>query len=142
MTPKKIPKAVTGTPPRSKKIILVDDRTLSRSVASIILRGAGFDVEEVSSGADCLSAIDRSTFDIALIDIQMPGMNGYELASEIRTLNSPAQDMALLAASGDGEERTASKALASGFDAFIAKPLDADRLVAKITDLLAARQPT
>lgn len=134
----------TGTASESRtnplKIILTDDRALSRSVAAVMLTQAGFLVEEACSGPDCLNALDRTDFDAALIDLQMPGMDGFEVATKIRTFAAPVRDMAIIAISGNAEPSMRSKAIESGFDGFVEKPFDAESLIAKIADALSTRR--
>jgi len=132
--------AIAANPPTQPKIMLVDDRALSRSVAAIMLSQAGFMVEEASSGPDCLDALERTAFDVALIDIQMPGMDGFEVATKIRRLAAPIRDMTIIAISGNAESSTQAQALEAGFDGFVEKPFDAKSLIARISEILSIKE--
>lgn len=79
-------RAAPAAPSRRHRLLLVDDEVLLLMEAAEILRDFGYDVAEASSGAEALSMIDPdSPIDLLLTDVQMPGMNGFELAKAART---------------------------------------------------------
>jgi signal transduction histidine kinase/DNA-binding response OmpR family regulator len=121
-----------GTRPAVPKlrILLAEDNLVNQRLALRILEKAGQRVELVSNGREALSAIDRSEFDIILMDVQMPEMDGFEATAAIRkkeksgTRHVPIIAMTAHAMSGDRE-----RCLANGMDDYISKPIRARTLL-------------
>ena len=111
-----------------KRVLLVDDIELNREIAQIILEEAGFVVEFAPDGTDAVAMVEESEehyYDVILMDIQMPIMNGYEATRAIR--NMPRKDvkqMPIIAMTANALEEDKEAALKNGMDAHIAKPLD------------------
>ncbi len=98
---------------------------------AILLEGFGYATHVASTGPAGLSSALESIPHVAILDIGLPGMNGYELAHELRT-RLGERSPRLIALSGYAEEADRARALASGFDAHFAKPVDIDKLVQAI----------
>ncbi|MGH7528953.1 MAG: PAS domain S-box protein [Gemmatimonadales bacterium] len=105
----------------ARRILLVDDNVDAVSALGTLLRQAGHAVEVVHSGAAALAAAPTFGPDIALVDIGMPGMNGFEVARRLRSA-SPA--LWILAVSGYGTAEMRGRARDAGFDDYLTKPLD------------------
>ena len=125
----------TPTPPvtRRRRILIVDDNEDAREGLGLLLRCAGHEVEtseDASSGLDKLRTFQP---EIALIDIGLPGVDGYALARMARqTLEAKATCLVALTGYDRAEDR--QKALAAGFEAHMAKPIDPDRLYAFLNE--------
>ncbi len=116
-----------------RRVLLIDDNDDAREMMSAVLRGHG---HVVSGAGDGLSGIDlaRETDpEIALIDIGLPGINGYEVAAKLRA-EQGARRPYLVALTGYGQPEDARRALAAGFDLHLTKPVDIDRLLALIAN--------
>ncbi|RCW74540.1 CHASE domain-containing protein [Pseudorhodoferax soli] len=111
-------------------LLVVDDSEINREVAARILGGEGATVSLADDGSSALARLAQqpTAFDVVLMDIQMPGMDGYEATRRIRATPALRQlPVVALTAGAFPSER--DKALASGLDAFVAKPFLVDQLV-------------
>ncbi|MBC7658722.1 MAG: response regulator [Chitinophagaceae bacterium] len=111
------------------RILLVEDAPDNQLLISTYLKSAGATIEIANNGLEALSMVDRSHFDIVIMDIQMPVMDGYETAEELRMrgFNKP---LIALTAHTMIEER--EKCLAHGFEAHIGKPINPQALLASV----------
>jgi len=106
------------------RILLVEDDAINISYGSTLLKKMGHEVFVAENGSDCLAALEQGRFDVVLMDIQMPVMNGADALREIRrkeqstSLHQPV--IAVTAFSLDGEKE---RFLAEGFDGYASKPL-------------------
>ncbi|NBH13781.1 hybrid sensor histidine kinase/response regulator [Lachnospiraceae bacterium] len=111
-----------------KRVLLVEDIELNREIAEVILTESGFQVESAPDGTDAVSMVEKSEeyyYDIILMDVQMPIMNGYEATRTIR--NMPRKDvktLPIIAMTANALEEDKEAALKNGMNAHIAKPLD------------------
>jgi DNA-binding response OmpR family regulator len=119
--------------PTNKKILIVDDERGILKVLSIKLRVSGYDVVTVASGQEALDLIDSASPDIMLLDVIMPGMNGFEVLRKLR-ISSNLPVIVYSARPSNMQE-----ALALGANDFLAKPFDVDDLVKRIGLLLAQK---
>jgi CheY-like chemotaxis protein len=109
------------------RILIVDDNADIRSTTMRLLRTFGCEAYEASGGVQGIEAVGKHAPDVALIDIGMPNMNGYEVARHIR--QSPAADgITLIALTGYGQEEDRLRAMEAGFHAHLVKPIDLDQL--------------
>ena len=126
-----------------RRILLVEDMEINRLLAETILQESGFQVVSVPDGCDAVDAVSRSPeryFDLVLMDIQMPVMNGYEAARAIRALRrQDVRDLPILALSANAREEDRRASLESGMNDHIAKPFQPAMLVQTVSDYIAAR---
>ncbi|QSA98904.1 PAS domain S-box protein [Methylococcus sp. EFPC2] len=117
-------------------VLVVDDSEINREVACRILEGEGAKVELAVDGRDALTQLsaDPQGFDIVLMDVQMPVMDGYEATREIRQTPALAQ-LPVVALTAGAFRNQHDAALASGMDGFIAKPFVVEDLVALLRNL-------
>jgi two-component system sensor histidine kinase/response regulator len=123
-------------------ILLVDDNLINQEVASEFLSDiGGMDVTIVSNGQECLEALERDSYDLVLMDIQMPVMDGLEATRKIRQNNTfrnlPIIAMTAHAMAGDKE-----KSLAAGMNDHITKPIDASALHKTLSKWLRGKKTT
>jgi CheY-like chemotaxis protein len=112
---------------RSRRILIVEDNADSREVLRHLLRLEGHVVEEATDGPSAVEAILRTRPDVALIDIGLPGLDGYEVARRVRA-RPEGQDVLLVTLTGYGLEADRQRAREAGFDAHLVKPLDPEKL--------------
>ncbi|ALV06802.1 ATP-binding protein [Roseateles depolymerans] len=117
-----------------RRILVVDDNEDAAASLAMILSMEGHQVEQVHSGADALKHLGEALPDLALLDIGLPGMSGYELAQHIRAQPAWAQ-LRLIALTGYGRQEDREQALHAGFDAHVVKPADPDTLLRTIAAL-------
>ena len=112
---------------KQKKILLVDDSEYNRDITSDILCANGFSVETVNDGTDAVRKIKHSKpgyYDVILMDIQMPLLNGYEATKKIRSLkNSRNATIPIIALTANNFEEDKLLALSYGMNAHLSKPL-------------------
>jgi CheY-like chemotaxis protein len=109
------------------RVLIVDDQEAQRTTLSIALRLDGFDVRCAASATDALAVLARSHCDIALVDLMMPGINGLELARQLRTL-FPNVKVVLTSAYHLSENQL--RRAESGVVGFVPKPFEMTELVA------------
>lgn len=119
------------------RLLLVDDNPDITESLSILLDMLGHRVAVDNDGHAALARLAREPFDVCLLDIGMPRMDGLELARRIRA-TVPAPQPALIAMTGFGEHSDRQAALEAGFDRFLVKPLRADLLTAMLDELTPA----
>jgi PAS domain S-box-containing protein len=116
-------------------ILVVDDEEDSREVLAELLRQYGAQTRTAASAEEALSAIAHSTPQVLLSDIGMPSVDGFELVRRVREL-IPSDEMIAMALTGLGSAHDRKRALADGFQVCMVKPVDPDRLVEAIKQLL------
>ena len=126
-----------------KRLLVAEDNPLNQEVAATLLSEEGFQVECADDGLEALRRVSESApgyYDLILMDIQMPRMDGYETAREIRSLADP--DLAgipIVALTANAFEEDKKEAFASGMDGHIAKPFDLDKVNAVLEEILGKR---
>ena len=110
--------------------LVVDDNAVNREVAVHILQSIGFESEQVSDGKAAVEWCANHRPDVVLMDIEMPIMDGIEATRVLRQLqkNGHLNDFPIIAVSAYPEKAYATRCLAAGMDAFMAKPLDVELL--------------
>lgn len=131
---------------KGKRILLAEDNEFNREIAMEILLEYGFQAEEAENGQAAVEKLRESApgyYDLVLMDIQMPVMDGYEAAREIRRLeNSALADIPILAMTANVFEEDKREALASGMNGHIAKPVHIGRLLEAFGQILAEGRDT
>ena len=122
-----------GSDFRGRCILLVEDNELNSEITVEILNGYGCQVDTAVNGAEAVKKIKNSKpgdYDLVLMDVQMPVMNGYEAAHQIRALNDPAlAGITILAMTANAFDEDKKKALECGMDGFLTKPIVIDELI-------------
>ncbi len=117
-------------------ILVTDDVEINRLIATELLAGSGATTEEASDGAECIEKFERSEighYDVILMDMQMPGVNGCQASRAIRNLNRPdAKRVAIIAMTANVFKEDIELALSAGMDGHLGKPLDADVMLRTI----------
>jgi len=118
------------------RILVADDEDSLRWVLEKGFRGAGYQVTAVKDGTAALAEAESQPFDLILLDVRMPGIDGLELQRRIR-LARPTLPVIFISAHGDDAVR--NRALEGGAIAFLDKPFDASVLLAAISEALPGR---
>jgi signal transduction histidine kinase/CheY-like chemotaxis protein len=106
----------------SRKVLIIEDEPDARDSLGLLLEMDGHQVTRAADGREGLARLDAETPDVALIDIGLPGMDGYELAKRARTVLG-ARKVKLIALTGYGQEQDRQRALDAGFDLHLTKPV-------------------
>jgi len=122
---------------RNLKILLAEDNAFNQKVAVGMLRNMGHSVHVASNGEEAVAAYERDTYDLVLMDVQMPRMDGFEATREIRARERmphnrvPIVAMTAYAMPGDRE-----RCLEAGMDGYLAKPINSGELFTTIENLV------
>jgi len=114
------------------RLLLIEDNADARESLSLALELSGYTVTSAEDGPRGVDSALRSRPDVALVDIGLPGFDGYEVARRIRAGLAGA-DMLLVALTGYGQARDRDRAAEAGFDLHVVKPVEPDRLVALLS---------
>ena len=115
-----------------KHIVVVDDETSFRTMLKKTLETAGY---RVSEARNALGLAELGTYDLMLLDIKMPGIDGHKILSSLKQGENRNAPILVMTGLSDPDHRT--QALKEGADAFLAKPMGAEVLLATVADLLA-----
>ena len=122
-----------GSDFRGKCILLVEDNELNSEITVEILNEYGFMVDTAENGAEAVEKVKNSkpgNYDLLLMDVQMPVMNGYEATRQIRALNNPAlAGITIFAMTANAFDEDRKKALECGMDGFLTKPIVIEELI-------------
>jgi two-component system KDP operon response regulator KdpE len=110
------------------RILVVDDEAQIRRVMRMTLVANGYEVTEARSGEEALEKLRTEKYDLVLLDMNMPGMNGLETCREVR----PASDLAIIMLTVRNTERDKVEALDAGADDYVTKPFSTPELLARI----------
>lgn len=116
---------------RKKRVLLVDDNRTNLLVGKTTLKELGLSVESALNGHEAIKALAEDSFDLILMDVQMPDMDGYETTRKIRSKEAgPENRLPVVAMTAHAMEQTRSDCLAAGMDDYISKPIDPHVLAA------------
>lgn len=121
-----------------RRILVVDDNQDAAKMLSLVLRMHGHTTHLAENGVDALSAIEQFSPEVVLLDIGLPGMDGYEVARRIRQTN-PGREICLVAITGYGQPDDRERSQAAGFDFHLIKPVDFSELLPLCSDWGEAR---
>ena len=127
------------------KILLAEDNDLNWEIAEDILSEVGFELERAENGKICVemfAASEKGYYDLVLMDIRMPVMNGYDAAREIRALEREDRDLPIIAMTADAFSEDIQHALECGMNAHVSKPIDVDRLMEVLKKYLDGERNT
>jgi CheY-like chemotaxis protein len=133
--------AVTPTAAQVLRVLLAEDNQVNQRVACAMLRKRGHHVTVANNGREAVDAVARETFDVVLMDVQMPEMNGFEATHSLRERERgtgsrlPILAMTAHAMTGDRE-----RCLAAGMDGYVTKPITYAALVAELERFGSGRE--
>ena len=118
-------------------ILVVEDDKNTRKLMCAVLKSSGFEVHSAEDGESALEVLDKQHIDLMVLDIMMPGMDGYELTGELR---DAGQNLPILMVSAKQEARDRRKGFRVGTDDYMTKPVDEEEMVLRIRALLRRAQ--
>ena len=123
-----------------KRILLVEDNELNQEIAAEILKEAGFVVDIAGDGivaVDKMASTASDCYDLILMDVQMPRMNGFVATREIRTLSdSKKANIPIIAMTANAFDEDKKLAFEAGMNGFVAKPINIEALMRTLEDIL------
>ncbi|HUR57912.1 MAG TPA: response regulator, partial [Opitutaceae bacterium] len=114
------------------RILLVEDNVVNQKVASLLLKNLGYRCDLAANGREAVDALKRQAYDVVLMDIQMPEMDGFEATQEIYQRFPAAQRPRIIALTAGAMESDREKCLNSGMDDYLSKPLRAEDMELKL----------
>jgi CheY-like chemotaxis protein len=105
------------------RILLVDDQAIAKAAAASLLQKLGHEVETADSGFEAMRILTQQTFDIVFLDIEMPGMDGYQTARALRRIRPDEKKPRLYALTAGESQETANNCRRAGMDGWVTKPL-------------------
>ena len=120
------------------RVLLVDDHPINRQVASLFLRPFNMRIIEAVNGAEALAALEAETFDVVLLDMHMPVMDGPTTIAKIRASGEPWAGVPVIALTADAMSGDRERYLAMGMDGYLSKPLAERDLLSEIARLRQA----
>ena len=119
------------------RALVVDDNAINRRVARSFLEIHGLHISEAADGNEALEVLAMDKYDIVLMDIHMPGLDGAEAFKRLRTSGSANRLTPVIALTADSMHGDREKFLSKGFDGYVSKPIDERSLVTAITQILS-----
>lgn len=117
----------------SKKVLIAEDSSVIQNLTKKILQFQNFEISTVKNGKEVMKALEKETFDVILLDINMPQMDGIECAKAIRLLPDAIKAKTpIIAITGNAKNYTEEDFKNIGINEFIPKPLDFDRVVLSV----------
>ncbi|MFO1068865.1 MAG: response regulator [Geminicoccaceae bacterium] len=113
------------------RILVADDHATNRKLARLVLARLGYEPDVVNDGRAALSALERQRFDVVLMDVQMPGMDGIEATAEIRRRWQDDRPY-IVAMTANAMQGDREACLAAGMDDYVSKPVQVEELVAAL----------
>ena len=110
------------------KILFVDNSKTTRFAMSRILEQKGYVVESAGTGIEAIEKIKTGDYDLAIMDLYMPFMNGYEAAKQVRALDTPSKDIPIIALTASTDPNDIDIAKTSGMNEYIIKSEDNTQL--------------
>jgi DNA-binding response OmpR family regulator len=119
----------------SKKILIVDDDELVLIALKELLKSESYEVQTFSRGSEALKKLDQEVFDLLILDIIMPEMDGFELCKKIREKES-SKTKPIIFLTAKNQEEDKKRGLEAGGTLFLSKPISPQRLLALIADTI------
>ncbi len=116
---------------RHLKVLVVEDNVINQIVMEGLLKTFGHEPVLVDNGRDAVSLAESAGFDLILMDLHMPEMDGYETTREIRSTEK-GERTPIIAVTADALSGTKERCMDAGMDGYVTKPVDPDRLVSEI----------
>ncbi len=131
------PRSPLAPPEQNVRVLLAEDVPVNQLLAEKILGGFGYQVDVACDGKSAIDLLGRHTYDLILMDLQMPEMNGYEVTRYIRQrLPEPINKIPIIALTAHAIKGEREQCLAKGMDDYISKPFDPQQLFEKIAKLI------
>ena len=122
-----------------KRILLAEDNELNAEIAETVLEETGIKVKHVEDGIQCIEELKKMSekyYDVILMDVQMPNMDGYTATQRIRDLDDSRAEIPIIAMTANAYDEDRRKAQEAGMDGFLAKPLDVDEMMRLLAQII------
>jgi len=120
-------------------VLLAEDNGVNRKVAAALLQKWGHMVTAVADGQEAVEAVRAAVFDVVLMDVQMPGMDGLEATRFIRAMDGPVAKLPIIALTANAMPADQQRCLEAGMNDYVSKPIDHERLYAALERVCVQR---
>ena len=131
--------ALVSAPTPPARILIVDDELDNRELLQIILKWSGFLTQSAASGEDALANAMAEPPDLILVDLMMPGMDGYQLITSLKQ-KPETRDIPVIMLTAMNDSANRKRALSTGADAYLTKPIDRSELCEQVRGVLASKR--
>jgi signal transduction histidine kinase/CheY-like chemotaxis protein/HPt (histidine-containing phosphotransfer) domain-containing protein len=135
------PAAPANADRRPLRILVAEDNKINQKLATVLLRNAGHQVDVAENGEEAVAAVSATDYDVVLMDVQMPVLDGVEATKLIRGLPRPRCAVPIIAVTAHAMTGAEEKYIAAGMDDYLSKPLASAALFAKLAELARAVKP-
>jgi len=123
------------------RVLVVEDNVVNQRLAKVLIERLGYEVDLAANGEEAVTQLARRSYDLALMDCQMPVLDGFEATRQVRRLDAPACRTPIVAMTASAMDGDREQCLNSGMDDYLTKPLDLEKLKTAIERwTLASRQ--
>jgi DNA-binding response OmpR family regulator len=120
----------------SQSVLIVDDEPMARTLLRLMLVRAGFDVAEAENGFDALEKVEGKTPDLILLDVMMPGMDGFTVCQKVRARHDTAE-LPIIMLSAKTDIDSINRGLSAGATKYLTKPISPEELTKHVRDALS-----
>jgi PAS domain S-box-containing protein len=131
------PVAIAPVPRARLRILLAEDNPANQKLATYVLQDRGHVVEIAGDGWEALRLTEQNRYDVVLMDVQMPGMDGLEATAAIRKREDGSSRVPIIAMTAHAMKGDRDRCLAAGMDGYLSKPIDAHEMIALVESLTA-----
>jgi CheY-like chemotaxis protein len=121
------------------RLLLAEDNTVNQKLALRLLQQMGYRADLASNGIEAIESVQRQPYDVVLMDVQMPEMDGLEAARQITTRWAAAERPRIVAMTANAMQGDREMCLAAGMDSYLTKPIRVDQLVEALNHVTARR---
>ncbi|KAA0596614.1 signal transduction histidine kinase/CheY-like chemotaxis protein [Azospirillum lipoferum] len=130
--------APTLRPPGPPRLLIAEDLSINRELLAALFKDSGYRIDLVADGAAAVEAVTAGDYDLVLMDVQMPGMDGLEASRAIRAMPPPRGDLPILALTAGSSEEERRNCRDAGMNGHIGKPYDREIMLRQVAHTLAA----
>jgi PAS domain S-box-containing protein len=123
--------------PAPARILVAEDNAVNQQITRAILQKAGYTVDIASDGTEVLRALSAAEYNLVIMDVQMPGMDGYQTTRAIRNLDTTVRSIPVMAMTANAMIGDRERCLGAGMDEYISKPVHAAEILSKVGALLS-----
>lgn len=127
-----------GTNEVPQLVLIVDDESMARALLRLILTRAGFEVMEAENGVDALANVARKQPDLVVLDVMMPGMDGFEVCLNLRQ-QVETSDLPIIMLSARADLDSITRGIEVGATKYLTKPISREELIQQVADVLNRR---
>jgi PAS domain S-box-containing protein len=123
------------------RILVVEDNQVNQLLATVLLTKAGHRIDIAANGLEALDAVSSRPYDLILMDVQMPEMDGIEATRRLRAMARPARDIPIIAMTANAMKGDRERLLAVGMNDYVSKPIDKGQLFLAIASCMGIASP-